>query len=78
VVKGRLFDGIVWVAVGVSLIAQAGFLMAMNWWPSDTPPPSDGVPPSVAGGIVAVAFVALGTGAFGIGVRRLVRARRAR
>jgi hypothetical protein len=77
-VKGWLVDGIVWVAVGVSLMAQAGFLMAMNWWPSDVPPPSDGVPPSVAGGIVAFAFVVLGVGALGVGVRRLVTARRSR
>ena len=76
--KARLVDGIVWVAVGVSLMAQAGFLMAMSWWPSsDAPPPSDGVPPSVAGAIVATAFVVLGAGAFGVGVRRLVTARRA-
>ena len=78
IVKGRVVDGIVWVAVGVSLIAQAGCLMAMSWWPPDGPLPSDGVPPSVAASIVAVAFVAAGGGAFIVGVRRLLAARRAR
>jgi hypothetical protein len=77
-VKAWLVDGIVWVAVGLSLMAQAGFLMAMTWWPSDAPQPSDGVPPSVAGAIVAVAFVVLGVGAFGVGVRRLITARSSR
>jgi len=77
-VKGWLVDGIVWVAVGVSLMAQAGFLMAMSWYPSDVPPPSDGVPASVAGAIVAFAFVVLGAGAFGVGVRRLITTRSSR
>jgi threonine dehydratase len=36
------------------------------------------VPPSVAASIVAVAFVAVGGGAFIAGVRRLLAARRAR
>jgi hypothetical protein len=77
-VKAWLLDGIIWVAVGVSLIAEAGFLVAISWWPSgDAVLPSDGVPPSVAGTIVAIGFVVVGAGAFGVGVRRLLTARRA-
>jgi hypothetical protein len=77
-VRAWLLDGIIWVAVGVSLLAQAGFLMAMSWWPSDTPLLSDGVPPPVAGTIVAGGFAVVGAGAFGVGVRRLLTAKRAR
>ena len=77
-VKGRILDGIVWVAVGVSLMAQAGFLVAMSWWPPEIPLPSDGIPPSVASAVVAMAFAILGACAFGIGVRRLAAVRRTR
>ena len=77
-VKGRLLDGIVWVAVGVSLMAQAGFLLAMVWWTPDASVPSDGIPPSIASAVVATAFIVLGAGALGIGVRRLATARRTR
>ena len=76
-VKSRVIDGIVWLAVGVSLVGQAGFLVAMNWWPEGSSA-TDAIPSSVAGGIVAVGFVAVGLGAFAIGVRQLLTVWRAR
>ncbi len=76
-VKSRVIDGMVWLAVGVSLVGQAGFLVAMDWWPKNSSA-SDGIPSSVAGGIVAVGFVTVGLGAVVIGVRQLLTVWRAR
>jgi hypothetical protein len=75
-VRARIIDGIVWLAVGVSLIGQAGFLVTMNWWPGESAVPTS-LPPEVASAIVAIGFVTVGLGALTIGVRRLLTIRRA-
>lgn len=66
------------MAVGVSLIGQAGFLVGTGWWPGESAAPAGSMPPSVAGGIVAGGFVTVGLGAFAIGVRQLLTVWRAR
>jgi hypothetical protein len=73
-VKSWLFDGIVWVAVGVTLLAQAVFVVSIGWWPAEDGAPTS-VPPTVAGAIVAGGFVVAGVVALTVGVRRLRRAR---
>lgn len=65
------FDGIVWLAVGTSLVAQAGFLVGMGWLATDVPTPGDAIPPTVASAVVAGGFLVVGFAALGIGVRRM-------
>jgi hypothetical protein len=72
-VSPRLTDGLLWIAVGVSLLSQAGFLIAMSWWPAADRLPSDGIPPAVAGYVVAFALGVVGTAALALGVRRARR-----
>lgn len=74
--RGRLIDGIIWFVVGVSLLAQAGFLVVLGWASEGTVAP-DLLPAGVAGGVVALGFVGAGLGALVLGMRSVSAARSA-
>jgi uncharacterized membrane protein YhaH (DUF805 family) len=76
-VKRWWFDGIVWLAVGISLVAQAGFLVSMSWFTTEAPP-SDAIPATVASAVVGGCFLVVGFAALGVGVRRMRDANRGR
>ena len=71
-VKRRFLDGIIWLAVGVSLVAQGGFIFFLDAWPTEVVrPPRDAATSLVATSMVGVAFLLAGVGALYLGVRRL-------
>lgn len=76
-VKRLRRDGIVWLAMGVSLFAQAGFLLATAWG-TGSPSPHENERIAFAHGLVAAGFVATGAVALGLGVGRIRAARRER
>ena len=68
--KAVLFDGIVWVTVGVSLLGQGGFIVVLGWLPDRVEPGMREASSAAAGLIVASGFLLTGLGALAIGLRR--------
>jgi hypothetical protein len=73
-VFARLRDGIEWFAVGLSLLVQAGVVLALVY--IDTPAdPSAQMRMLIEHGLVALAFLATAVGAFYLAARRVRRKR---
>lgn len=74
-VFGRLRDGIEWFAVGMSLLVQAGVILALLYITDVPPDPKVRIRMVIEHGVVALAFVATSIGAFYLSARRIRRKR---
>jgi hypothetical protein len=63
-------DGIVWIAVGMTLVAHAGVIASLGWIEGDVPGPSPVGTPTLRV-LIAIAFACVGGGALYLGTRRL-------
>ena len=67
----HLRDGIEWLAVGVSLVVQAGVIVALAYLADPPADPAARLRLMIEYGVVALAFLATGGGAFYLAVRRI-------